>query len=322
MPLEPRIKALVALGNRSNPGNNRPMAIQRMADLRAGSLSRIVVLKGARVQSITHHMVPVEGGQILVRIYRPHHGTLPLHVFFHGGGFCTGNLMQRDDRCKDLAVDAGCVVASVGYRLAPENRYPTAPEDCYAALCWLTDHADEVGIDAGTVSVGGESAGANLAAVVALMARDRHGPRLVFQLLDVPATDLTLSQPSIRELGNGYMLTLDGMEDFMRNYIDPDRVTEPYASPLLAPDLSGLPPAWIMSCEFDPLRNDGEGYAKRLEEAGVAVQFQLLDGHVHPSFAFSRISASARRYLGAAGMALRAAHRSALESVTRAESPA
>jgi acetyl esterase len=315
MPLEPRIKAIVALGNRSNFGNSQPMALQRMADLRAGSLSRIVVLKGARVQPITHHMVPVEGGQILVRLYRPHHGTLPLHVFFHGGGFCTGNLMQRDDRCKDLAVDAGCVVASVGYRLAPENRYPTAPEDCYAALGWLAAHADEIGIDPNVVSVGGESAGANLAAVVALMARDRNGPHLVFQLLDVPATDLTLSQPSIRELGHGYMLTLDGMEDFMRNYIDPERVTEPYASPLLAPDLSGLPPAWIMSCEFDPLRNDGEGYAQRLQEAGVEVQFQLLHGHVHPSFAFSRISASARRYLGAAGMALRAAHRAALDSV-------
>jgi acetyl esterase len=315
MPLEPRIKAIVALGNRRNVGTGLPMPIQRMADQRVGGLARIVVLKGAHVHAVTHHMVPVDGGQIVVRLYRPHEGRLPLHLFFHGGGFCTGNLMQRDDRCQDLAVDAGCVVASVGYRLAPENRYPTAVEDCYAALCWLVDRADEIDIDPRAVSVGGESAGANLAAVVALMARDRNGPGLVFQLLDVPATDLTLSQPSIRQLGTGYMLTLEGMEEFMRNYIDPDRVTEPYASPLLAPDLSGLPPASIMSCEFDPLRSDGEAYATRLEEAGVAVQFQLLEGHVHPSFAFSRISASARRYLGAAGMALRAAHRTALDPV-------
>jgi acetyl esterase len=317
MPLEPAIRAIVALGNRTINHHHPPlpMPLQRLAEQRLGGLGRLVVLKGAPVQSITHHMVPVDGGRIVVRLYRPRAGRLPLHVFLHGGGFCSGNVTQRDDRCQNLAVNTECVVASVGYRLAPENRYPTAPEDCYTALTYLVEHAGDIDIDPDVVSVGGESAGANLAAVMALMARDRHGPTLAFQMLDVPATDLTLNQPSIRQLATGYMLTLEGMEDFMRNYIEPDRVTEPYASPLLAPDLSGLPPAWIMSCEFDPLRSDAEAYAKRLEASGVCVQYQQLDGHIHPSFSFSRISASARRYLGAAESALRAAHRNARDAV-------
>jgi acetyl esterase len=164
--------------------------------------------------------------------------------------------------------------------------------------------------------VGGESAGATLAAVSCLMARDRRGPQLAFQLLEVPATDLTMSQPSVRELATGYLLTFDMMQECVRCYIeDSERVTEPYASPLHAPDLSGLPPAFIMTCEFDPLRGDGEAYATRLQEAGVPVQYQQLNGHVHPSFAFNRLSASSRQYLREAETALRAAHWAALDAV-------
>jgi acetyl esterase len=318
VPLDRRIAALVALGNRvTNPEADQPMPLQRTADSRTGALfAKLVMRPGAKMHDKTHRMVPVEAGHILVRLYRPHPGDLPLHVFLHGGGWCTGNLDQRDARCQDLAAAAGCLVASVDYRLAPENQYPTQPEDCYAALCWLVAHAAELGINPDVVSVGGESAGGNLAAVVCLMARDRLGPRLAFQMLEVPATDLTMSQPSISELATGYLLTRQGMETYVRWYIeDPSRITEPYASPLHAADLRGLPPAWIMTCEYDPLRSDGEAYAAKLRAAGVPVQYQQLAGHIHPSFAFSRLTASARRYQAEAAAALQAGHRRAALAV-------
>jgi acetyl esterase len=315
MPLEPPIRVLFALINRLGSGSSStPMPLQRQAASTVGKVfARVVVRPGRGVESISHEMVPVHGGHILVRLYRPQEGTLPLHVFLHGGGFCTGTLDQRDQRCQELAAEAGCVVASVDYRLAPENQYPTAPEDCYAALCWLVEHADPLGIAPGAVSIGGESAGANLATVACLMARDRGGPPLVFQLLEVPTTDLTMSQPSITQLASGYGLTRQGMEAYVASYIgDSERVREPYASPLFA-DLQGLPPAWVLTCEFDPLRSEGEAYAQRLADAGVPTEHRALLGHTHGSFAFTRLTASARQYQRDAAAALRAAHRSALQ---------
>lgn len=214
------------------------------------------------------------------------------------------------------------MVAAVDYRLAPENHYPTAPEDCYAALCWLVEHAGHLGIEPGAVSVGGESAGANLATVVCLMTRDRGGPALVFQLLEVPTTDLTLSQPSVSELATGYGLTRQGMEAYAANYLeDPAQATEPYASPLFAPDLQGLPAAWVLTCEFDPLRSEGEAYAQRLADAGVPTEHRALAGHTHGSFGWTRVTASARQYQRDAAAALRAAHRSALQHVAALSSP-
>jgi acetyl esterase len=189
-------------------------------------------------------------------------------------------------------------VASVEYRLAPENLYPTAPEDCYAALCWLVEHEEELGIDPTRVSVGGESAGGNLAAVVCLMARDRNGPTIVHQWLDVPATDLTMSQPSVRNTPDGYLLTYRDMVEYRDSYLpDVSLATEPYASPLHAAGhgagLRGLPPARILTCGADPLRDDGRVYAEALTAAGVPVEHVHLAGHVHPSFAFTRLVRSA-----------------------------
>jgi acetyl esterase len=320
MPLEPRVRAIVSLANRlSGSGGEVYFPLERRADGRLGKLLvRVAIRPGRKVASISHRMIPVAEGSILVRIYRPHDGVLPLHVFMHGGGWCVGSLDDRDPRCQDIAMDAGCVVVSVDYRLAPENQYPTAPEDCYAAVSWLVAHAEEMGIDPAVVSVGGESAGGNLAAVVCLMARDRSGPSIVYQLLDVPATDLTMSQPSVDELATGYLLTRQSMEAYVTAYIrDPTRVTEPYASPLHAPDLSGLPPAWIMTAEFDPLRSDGEAYAARLREAGVDTHYTELKGHIHPSVGFTRLLASARAYHRASVTALRTAHREAQRSISR-----
>src|SRR5690606_23077822 len=237
------------------PGTRGAIPAGRLAGtLQARRFGRVVMRPGPPVPT-REVMVPVEGGAIRVRLYEPPGlpRPRPLHVFLHGGGWCVGDLDQRDPRCRTIADGAGCTVASVDYRLAPENAYPAPLEDCYAALGWLVAHADELGVDQDRVSVGGESAGANLAAAVALLARDRGGPSLVFQWLDVPATDLTLSQPSIDRLGTGYGLTKDDMEAYISAYLRDGDVTDPYASPLHAPDLSGLPPALVMTAEYDPL---------------------------------------------------------------------
>ena len=311
MPLEPRLRPLLWVANRLPDDPAIPMQQRRAsADATERRFGRLVLRPGAPVAEVVDHPVRVAGGTIRVRLYRPAGaGPFPLHVFMHGGGWCAGTVDGRDNRCRDLAAGAGCVVASVEYRLAPENRYPTAPEDCYRALCWLGDHADELALDTDLITVGGESAGANLAAVLCLMARDRGGPGIRLQLLDVPGTDLTLSQPSIDRLGQGYLLTRPAIDAYVTNYLaDPVQATEGYASPLLAPDLSGLPPAVITTCEYDPLRDDGEAYAGRLREAGVEVRHRVLPGHIHSSFAFTRLLASARAHDRSCVEALREAY--------------
>lgn len=300
MPLEPRVAKIVAL---MNALDRRP-ADASMAEQRASSASLarrggfLVMPKGPGMAVERDLTVPVEGGRITVRLYVPFGGPRPpLHVFLHGGGWCIGTLDERDPRCRMIASGAGCAVASVDYRLAPENAYPTAPEDCYAALVWLVDHAEELGFDASRIGISGESAGANLAAAVCLMARDRSGPAICHQWLDVPAVDLTMSQPSVHSVPDGHLLDMGVILEFRECYLgDLARMTEPYASPLLADDLGGLPPAWIMSCEFDKLRDDGIAYAAALKEAGVPVESQVLAGHVHPSFAFTRLIPSAKAY--------------------------
>src|SRR5262249_39147174 len=152
------------------------------------------------VASEVDHRVPVKGGEIVVRVYTPDvSGPLPCHVYFHGGGFWLGTLAQSDSMCRATATDAECVVASVDYRLAPEHKFPTAANDCYAATCWVSDHAHEIGVDAARISVGGGSAGGNLAAAVALMARDRGGPPIVFQLLQLPVLDFATADPLVIE---------------------------------------------------------------------------------------------------------------------------
>lgn len=308
MPLDPRLRPLVALTARTEDDADTPMTVLRARSARQSqSLGWTVMRAGPKVD-ITHRLVPVDGGHILVRLYRPNGaaGDLPLHVFLHGGGWCVGTLDERDPRCRAIAGEAGCLVASVEYRMAPENAFPVPVEDCYAALVDLVGAAEDLGIDRARVSIGGESAGANLAAVVAILARDRSGPDLCFQWLDVPATDLTMSQPSIDRLGTGYGLTKAGMIRYRTAYV-PDGIpfTDPRLSPFHAPDLGGLPPALIMTAEYDPLQDDGRVYAERLREAGVPVETHHLEGHMHASFAFTRLLSSARAYERTAIAALR-----------------
>lgn len=310
MPLDPRLSLLIRIAKLRPDDLSVPMAARREQAARLSHRGAgLLIAPEPRPAAIGHVSVPVAGGRIRVRLYRPHgSGPFPLYVFLHGGGFCMGTLDEREQRCRAVSWGARCVVASVDYRLAPENQYPTPPEDCYAALEWLVEHAGRLDVDPDRVAIGGESAGANLAAVACLMSRDRSGPRLVHQWLDVPTTDATCSQSGFREVPDGYLLDRAAIDDYLEHYLaHPAQAREPYCSPLLADDHRGLPPAWIMTAEYDKLRGDGEAYASVLAAAGVSATHVRLDGHIHPSFAFTRLLPSARAYQDQAIAALRSA---------------
>ena len=206
-----------------------------------------------------------------------------------------------------MAHDASCAVVSVDYRLAPEHKFPTAPEDCYRALLWVVEHAESLGVDRDRIAVGGGSAGANLAAVVALMARDRNGPDLVLQVLEAPCTDFVNEHPSVEE-NDGFILDRQTFAQMREDYfVRPEDAADPYASPLLADDLTGLPPAFVITAELDPLRDEGEAYAARLESAGVPTVLRRCEGHVHGASAMTKLLPSARAIRNELHEALRSA---------------
>ena len=237
------------------------------------------------------HVVPQAAGGVPVRVYRPAiEGPLPVLVWFHGGGFVLGDLDRSGPTCEQLAAKVPAVVVSVGYRLAPEHRYPAAVEDATAATAWAHAHAVELGADPGRLAVGGDSAGGNLAAVVARRARDAGGPPVAFQLLVYPVTDLTMSLPSYVENGEGYFLEAASMRWFIDHYLpDAGRRREADASPLFVGDLANLPPAHVVTAEHDPLRDDGESYAERLEAAGVPVRLRRYEGMIHGFFVMDAV---------------------------------
>jgi acetyl esterase len=242
------------------------------------------------VAAVTEHLVGVSDGEIRIRLLVPDGvGPHPAFVHFHGGGFVLGTIdsFVNEAKCAHICRAAGCVVATVEYRLAPEHRFPTAAEDCYAAFCWTAGNASSLGVDAARVAVGGESAGGNLAAVVSLMARDRGGPRIALQLLEVPVTDISsgaADHPSVALFGEGYGLDQADMGFYAEQYLgDPAEGTNAYASPLFAEDVSGVAPAHVITAEYDMLRDSGEAYALRLEEAGVETRLHRRPGHNHGS---------------------------------------
>jgi acetyl esterase len=253
--------------------------------------------------------LPGPAGEIPVRIYRPEAtGPLPVLVYFHGGGWVIGSIETHDATCRELAREAGCAVVSVEYRLAPEHRYPAAAEDCYAAVREVSERASSLGLDGSRIAIGGDSAGGNLTAVVAQMARDQGGPALRFQLLIYPVTDADFDRPSYRENASGYLLETVAMSWFWDHYVpDPARRAESYAAPLRAADLSGLPEALVMTAEFDPLRDEGEAYAQRLAAAGVPTIHRRYDGMIHGFFAMSAVVPRARTAVEEAAAALRKA---------------
>lgn len=252
-----------------------------------------------------------DGAEIPVRIYWPDTDPAPKAgvVFFHGGGWVIGGLDTHDGAARMLANATGAVVVFVDYRLAPEAPFPIPVEDCYTGLLWTVANASSIGVDPSRVAVAGDSAGGNLAAAVALMARDRNGPALRYQLLVYPCTDMNPSRwPSMRENERGYFLTTDSMVWFYDQYAPQvaDR-TNPYASPIHATDLSGLPPAFVVTAEFDPLRDEGEAYAARLVAAGVPCEVQRYDGMIHGFFGMTAMFEQARDAHATASAKLKAA---------------
>jgi len=233
--------------------------------------------------------IPGPNGDIPVRIYRPEgDGPFPVVVFFHGGGFVIGSITSHDATCRSLCQKAGAVVVSVEYRLAPEYPFPAAPEDCYAATSWVSEHAVELGVNSSRLAVVGDSAGANLAAVVCLMAKERGGPPIAFQALVYPVTD-HVDTESRTENAEGYLLTTAAMDWFIGHYADDETRKNPWCAPLRALDLSGLPPALVITAEFDPLRDEGEAYGQRLQDAGVPVTISRYDGMVHGFFSMTAL---------------------------------
>jgi len=228
--------------------------------------------------------IPGPGGDLPVRVYASEHGGVrPALVYFHGGGWVLGSLDTHDAVCRALAKESGAVVISVDYRLSPEHKFPSAVDDAHAATMWVAANAERLGIDARRIAVGGDSAGGNMATVVALRFRDAGGPALASQVLLYPVTDLSSSETgSYRELADGYFLTRAAMDWFRGHYLASiDHKSHPEVSPLLAPDLSGLPPALVITAEFDPLRDEGEAYAQRLRQAGVPVTATRYPGMIH-----------------------------------------
>jgi len=222
-------------------------------------------------------------GPIPLRLYRPAaDGTLPVLVYFHGGGWVIGDLDTHDVLCRQLALGAGCAVVAVDYRMGPEHRFPAAVDDCLAATRWVGANAAALGVDPSRLAVGGDSAGGNLAAVVAIAARDAGGPPIAYQLLIYPATDQRRVAPSHTTNAQGYLLTADSMRYYHDHYIDdPKHDLDWRASPLLAPDLSGLPPALVLVAGYDPLRDEGVQYAQKLTEAGVRTALVSFERQIH-----------------------------------------
>jgi acetyl esterase len=283
MQLDPQMKALL---DQLASAGGKPFHDGTPEEARAGINALIGLVAGPpqKVAKIEDRKIPGPGGQIPVRIYTVA-GAAPMGalVYFHGGGWVVGDIESHDVLCRSLANGAGCVVVSVDYRLAPEHKFPAAPEDSYAATRWIAENGAALGIDAKRIAVGGDSAGGNLAAVVAQMARDRGGPQIKFQLLVYPATDWLHETASQREFTeDGYILSRADMVWFYDHYMnaDSDRAN-PYFSPACARSLAGLPPAYVMTCDVDPLRDEGEAYAEGLRKAGVTVKSKRYPGVCH-----------------------------------------
>jgi acetyl esterase len=309
MPVDAEFQKLLDLINAMpQPDYARQPALEIACQSRAAPITIPPVPQPVRVES---RGVKGPGGYIPIRIYRPDGpGPFGAMVSFHGGGWVTGKLDSDEYKSHVLARASGVAIVSVEYRLAPEHKFPAAAEDCYAVTEWTAKNAAALGLDAKRIGVGGSSAGGNLSAAVALMCRDRSGPALAFQLLTYPVIDDDFDRPSYRDNPKGKVISREQMAWFWDQYAPgTSERGNPYLNPLCAKDLKGLPPALVITAEFDPLRDEGEAYAKRLSEAGVEVRLSRYDGCVHgflsimvlhrkSQAALAETAAAMRRYLG------------------------
>jgi acetyl esterase len=280
-PLDPQVKVLL---DQMAAAKQPAFHSQSPTDARNAMRAMLNVLgPGPEVAKVENRKIPGPAGELPVRIYSPSGKPNGILVYFHGGGWVVGDLDSHDYVCRALTNDAGCTVVSVDYRLAPEHKFPAGPEDCYAATQWASKNAASLGSDADHVAVGGDSAGGNLAATIALMARDRGGPRIRHQMLIYPVTDVAMDTPSQKEfLADGFVLSKLDMEWFWGYYLANKKDGEnPYASPSRAKDLRNLPPAHIITASHDPLRDEGEAFAELLKKAGNKVKVKRYEGVVH-----------------------------------------
>ncbi|MBK9116921.1 MAG: alpha/beta hydrolase [Betaproteobacteria bacterium] len=309
MPLDPQVAALLERTRQARYPDYWQLtpAQARAAHERA---ARVLDVAPAPVQRVAARIVPAPSADVPVRLYvpRPSAAPLPVLVWLHGGGHVVGSLDGYDALCRQLALQSDCIVVGVGYRLAPEHPFPAGVVDSFAALQWTAMHATSFGGDPGRIAVGGDSAGGNLAAVCAILARDAGAPALAFQLLAYPRTAHAEDAPSHAAFGDGFLLTRATILWFHAHYRsrDDDRYDWRYA-PLLCADLARLPPALVVVGEFDALRDEGIAYAARLRDAGVPVRLHDCRGMVHGFFSLGGVAAAARAALSEAAHALRAA---------------
>jgi acetyl esterase len=308
VPLHPQVK--IILDSLAAAGGPELSALQP-DEARALYKQLATMDRGEEVARVDDRAIPrPDGRDIPARVYTPAEalGERPgLLLWLHGGGWVIGDLDTADSTCRALANRSGAVVVSVDYRLAPEHPAPAALEDCTVALAWAVESAEVLGATADKVAVGGDSAGGNLAALLCHRVRDDFGPEIDFQLLVYPATDLTLGHPSIEENAEGYFLTRDSMRWFVGCYLGDGDPGDPAVSPLHAPSLAGLPPALVITAEFDPLRDEGEAYAVALRDAGNEVELVRYDGQIHGFLGMATLLDDGRAALDLAGGALRAA---------------
>jgi len=289
VPLHPQAKAVCDLANSTRV----PMAPEDRVRLTREGWALYLTMTGGTPQ-VVHAVEDRDADGVSVRVYRPSSDTnLPILVVFHGGGWVIGNVEQYDGIARWIANASGAIVVSVDYRLAPEHPYPAPLDDCWTAVQWAAAHASELGGDATRIAVGGDSAGGNLAAVCALLARDAGGPELALQALVYPACDVDFETASYVANAEGYLLDRDQMQWFFDCYttghVDP---TDWHVSPLRASDLGGVAPAVILTAEYDPLRDEGAAYADRLREAGVAVEYRCFEGMIHSFFGLPAFDAA------------------------------
>ena len=305
--LAPEIRALL---DRMGASGRPPLERQAVAEARAYHVQDAAVLNGEPmpVAAVADRSIPGPAGELPVRVYTPAgEAPFPIVVFFHGGGWVVGTLDTYDPLCRALAAATPAVVVSVGYRLAPEHRWPAAAEDAYAATLWASRNAAGLGGAQHRLAVAGDSAGGNLAAVVALGARDRGGPAVAFQLLVYPVLDVAGDAASWREYAEGHYLTAAGMRWYWDHYLGAADGRAADASPLRAAFAGDLPPALVVGAECDILRDEGEAYAARLAAAGVGARAVRVPGMVHGFFRWRAVTPAAGAALEEAAAALRGA---------------
>jgi acetyl esterase len=307
MPLDPQVKLLLDQ-IAAAPGPKLHTLAPADARRLTANMFRVPPERAEKVFKVEDRQIPGPAGSIPIRVYTPEGiGPFPVLVFFHGGGWVICGLESHDGPCRALTNKVGCVTVSIDYRLAPEHKFPAGVEDCFAATKWVAEHAGELNVDATRLAVGGDSAGGNLSAVIAQLARDAGGPKIALQLLIYPATEAELDTYSHKTFTD-YFLTKEDINWFWGHYLrSPADRQNRRVAPALAKSLVGLPPALIITAEFDPLRDEGEAYGEKLRAHGVPVSVTRYEGMIHGFFSMYEVLDKGKQAIEESAAALRIA---------------